>query len=106
MGIGTATVSGDNVALCVSYAYLVKVVIVGYVLYRNWKSRRLCVSYCDADPGHIPSLRARLSRTQVEFIDGMIPRRFVDRSDGIRRLIEIGIRHFPDDVPPAGSEAA
>ena len=52
----------------------------------------------DTDPGHIPSLRARLSRTQVEFIDGMIPRRFVDRSDGIRRLVDIGIEHFPDDA--------
>jgi len=53
----------------------------------------------NADPGHVPSLRARLPRDRIDWIDERIPRRFVDRSDAMRRLIEIGIEHFPDDAP-------
>ena len=64
------------------------------------------MSYYDADPSSVPSLRARLPRDRIDWIDERIPRRFVDRSDAMRRLIEIGIEHFPDDVPSAGPEAA
>ena len=55
--------------------------------------------YYDADPSSVPSLRARLPRDRIDWIDERIPRRFVDRSDAMRRLIEIGIENFPDDAP-------
>ena len=53
------------------------------------------MSYYDADPSSVPSLRARLPRDRIDWIDERIPRRFVDRSDAMRRLIEIGIETFP-----------
>jgi hypothetical protein len=56
----------------------------------------------DVDPGYIPSLRVRLPRSRLEAIDALIPVIFTDRSDAIRQLTGIGLKHLAAAAAPSG----